>query len=150
MCPHTAVCVHVLLYVCPHILYVSAYCYICVHVLLYVCALNSSFFVNSVRLYRYLTVACSATAICVRILLYMCLHTAIYVSTYYFIRVLIILYVCPHATLHSLSSRRSAHIYIRHIPTYRYTYIPIYRYICYTFSHRSACSLLRDAGYFFS
>jgi hypothetical protein len=34
--------------------------------------------------------------ICVLILLYMCPHTAIYVSSYFYICVLILLYMCPH------------------------------------------------------
>ena len=39
MCPHTSVCVRILLYMCPHTaIYLSAYCYICVRILLYVCA----------------------------------------------------------------------------------------------------------------
>ncbi len=176
ICPHTTlyvssyyyISVLILLYICPH-----TTIHVCVLILLYILSAHVAYcsgvlIVTDIYryIYRYIPICVSSYYmlsahvalsayyyICVFILLYMCLHTTIlttiYVSSYYYIYVHILLYTCPHTTVHSLSSRRSAHIYIRHIPICRYVYIPIYRYIYYTFSHRSACSLLRDAEFLF-
>ena len=56
-----------------------------------------------------------------RILLYMCLHTRwvlilLYVSSYYHICVLILIYVCPHTTIH--------------VSSYYYTCVLILLYMC--------------------
>jgi hypothetical protein len=53
--------------------------------------------------------------ICVLILLYMCPHTTIYVSSYYFICVLILPYVCPHTA---------------YVSSYCYIYVLILLYVC--------------------
>jgi hypothetical protein len=42
----------------------------------------------------------SYSYICVLILLYMCPHTPIYVSSYSYICVLILLYMCPHTAIY--------------------------------------------------
>jgi hypothetical protein len=65
MCPHTTVCVRILLYVCPHTtIYVSSCYYVCPHATL--CAL----ILLHVSSYPY---------ICVLILLNMCPHTTDYI-----------------------------------------------------------------------
>jgi hypothetical protein len=75
MCPHTAICVLILVCTCVLILLRRK----CVTLLL------------GTGLYM-----CPLTAVCVLILLYMCPHTAIYVSSYCYICVLILPYMCRH------------------------------------------------------
>ncbi len=72
MCPHTSICVRMLLY--------------CVFMLLY-CVLM-------------LVYKCPHAAICVLMLLYVCPHAALYVSSCCYIRVLMLLYMCPHAAIY--------------------------------------------------
>ena len=56
------ICVLILLYVCPHAIFVSSYYYVCVLILVYMCP-RTSVYVSS---YYYM---------CVLILVYMCPHT---------------------------------------------------------------------------
>ena len=73
----------------------SCYC-MCVLILLYV-SLSRMQVARNPRL--------ESPAICVLTLLYMCPHTAVHVSSYYYISVLILLcvlilrYTCPHTTI---------------------------------------------------
>jgi hypothetical protein len=99
-CPHTTVCVRILLYVsayycmCPHAtVYVSAYLlYICPHAALYV----SSYCSICVHIMLYM---CPHTTVYVSAYCYMCRHTTVYVSSYYYTCVRILLYMCPHSTV---------------------------------------------------
>jgi len=60
VCPHTPICLHILLYMRPHTtIYVSSYCYMCPHTAIYVSS------------YCY---------ICVLILLHMSPHTPMFVE----------------------------------------------------------------------
>jgi hypothetical protein len=70
----SSVCI--LLYMCPHTIYVSSYYYICVLILLYIYRLHTAVYVSS---YSYISSVC--------ILVYMCPHTTttIHVSSYYYI-----------------------------------------------------------------
>jgi hypothetical protein len=79
MCPHTTICVSsyydvcglILLYMCPHTMYVASYYYMCPCTTIFLSAYYD---------------------VCVRILLYMCAHTTIYQSSCYYVCVLILLY----------------------------------------------------------
>ncbi len=89
MCPHTAICVLILLYMCPHTaIYVSSYCYICVLILLYVSSycymcphtiytLSSRDQIGTAALTCFFLL--SLLSMCPRT---MCPHAAIYVSSY--------------------------------------------------------------------
>jgi hypothetical protein len=112
MCPHTTICVLILLYVCPHTTtcvlipvveacgctkHTSACVSIRQHTSAYVsipvvevCGGNASNILLCVLILLYM---CPHTVVCVLILLYMCPHTTIYVSAYYCIGVLILLCV---------------------------------------------------------
>ncbi len=113
MCPHTTMCVLILLYV-------SSYYYICVLYIL----------IPLVQLYADVS---PYVYICVLILLYACVrpHNTIYVSSYYciyrercidwhvaWVFVLILLYMCLHTTLYV-----SSYFDISYMPTYIYTII---------------------------
>jgi hypothetical protein len=104
MCPHATVyvssyyciCVLILLYMCPHAtVYVSSYYCICVLILLYMCphallTLVSSVLKNIVGLLQEF----DAVHVPIEVRsLYMCPYTTIYVSSYYYICVLILLYI---------------------------------------------------------
>jgi hypothetical protein len=96
MCPHTAVCVLILLYSCPHTaVFVSSYCCICFLILLYMCShpaiYVSSYCCTCVLILLYVSSCCY---ICVFKLLYMgsgCIvartrrfhRYTVYVSSYY-------------------------------------------------------------------
>jgi hypothetical protein len=83
LCPHTTICVRILLYMCPHnTMYVSSYYYMCVLILL-----------------------CVRILLCVLILLYMCPHTTTCVLTlpYNYTRVLTLLYMRPHTSMYASS-----------------------------------------------
>jgi hypothetical protein len=58
---------------------------------------------RSIPVYVCVLILSSYYYICVLILLYMCPHTAIYVSSYYYICVLILLYMCPHTAIYMSS-----------------------------------------------
>jgi hypothetical protein len=120
MCPHPAICVRILVYMCPHTaIYVSASCYICVRLLLYMCPTTavyaSACCYTCVRILQ--ICVCSQTtsthtcrqspmlssmcvsaycSACVLILLLISPHTATHVSSYGYSCVLILLRMCPH------------------------------------------------------
>ena len=118
---YTTICVRILLHMCPHTtIYVSAYycVYICVLILL-VCVDRREGLVDLVTPGTLLhmcphtvsSYCCSSVAavaamlqqhyLCVRIL---CPHTAIYVSSYCYVCVLMLLYMCHQGSLHVLCS----------------------------------------------
>jgi len=98
-----------LLYKCPHtVAYVSSYCYICALILLHMCPhatihvwLCSMCEVCS-RQARQSSHITPATTVCVIILRYM--------SSYYYMCDLILLYMCPHSAVH-VSSYPHATLY---------------------------------------
>jgi hypothetical protein len=75
MCPHTTVCVLILLYICPPYYSLSTE--------------FLGFIMQTTFKLNYFNVR-------ILVLLYMCPHTAIHVSLYCHVRVLIQLYICPH------------------------------------------------------
>ncbi len=107
MCPHTTICVLtlcvlMLLCMCPHTtIYVSSYCYICVLILLYVSSHYTCVLIL-LNMCPHATFMCPHATVCVRILLHMCPHatmcphtttcphTTVYVSSCYYICVLIL------------------------------------------------------------
>jgi hypothetical protein len=143
------ICVLILLYVCPHtaicvliLLYVSSYCYMCPRTAVYVYSYSHCYIHDLIlRLWschpsahayiRVLVLALpyvSAYNICVLISLCMrtswatktvCPHTAIDVSSYCYICVLILLYMCPHLSIYAsryakcLRQHTSAYVSIR-------------------------------------
>ncbi len=91
-------------------------------------------------IYRYIPIYVSSYYSTFSQLTSLCQLTAIYVSTYYYIRVLILLYVCPHATIYVSSYYYTCVLMLLYIlsahvalptyiyDTYRYTDIYTYRY----------------------
>jgi hypothetical protein len=180
------ICVLILLHMCPHTIiyvssdttYVSAYYYICVRILLNMCPHtyyymwpHTTTYVSSYHASLPLGYIC---VICVRIPsllalgIYMCPHTtAIYVSSYYYMCVLILLckrslllHMCPHTTTQVSSpttyvpsyydvssyycrSVLSTTIYTIYVSAYYYIYVSAYYYIYVSSYHPS--SLLGSA-----
>jgi hypothetical protein len=115
-CPHAAMCVLVLLYMCPHTaIYVSSYCYICVLILLYMCP-HTTIYVLHVSSYYYICATYVSSCYC------MCPHTTIHAMCSHPTRCgsLNLLYMCPHA------GREAESLYM-YVPTPIYVF---YYYIC--------------------
>jgi hypothetical protein len=137
MCPHTPICVLILLYVSSYSYILCLWqnaqkrketvvpLYLSPHTAIYVSCYYSYYECSeakrdcsttvSVSSYCYICVLilpymCPHTVICVLILLYMCPRAAIDVSSYYYMCVLTLLYMCPH--------------------TYCYTCVLILLYVC--------------------
>ena len=107
MCPHTAICVLILLTLltyrtspptpppsCRYISSVLILLYMCVSSYSYVCVCPHTTIYVCVLIPRYMCVS-SYYYICVLILLHMWPHTTTYVSSYYYKCVLILLHTCP-------------------------------------------------------
>ena len=129
MCPYTTMCVHTTklvssyYYVCVLILLcVSSYYYICVVILLYIMSCTSWYY-----LYHFIQI---------------CPHTYIYVSSYYYMHVFVLIlpYMCPHTTvyiereMHRLARSMSfcPHTTI-HVSSYYLICVLILRYILYSY-----------------
>jgi hypothetical protein len=113
--PHTAIYVSSYCYICVLILlYMSSYCYVCAQLAVYDETIEVANILKEmlmdiktrrdvidrfgIQLYicPHTTIYVSSYCyISVRMLLYMCPHTAIYLSACYYICVLTLLYVCP-------------------------------------------------------
>jgi hypothetical protein len=176
--PALYMCVLVQLYMCPRTtMYASSYYYICVLRLLYMCP-DNAICVLILLLYTcpHTTTCCPNTGtlsspapprashqrsyplpllyhhshIC--LLLYVCTHTTIYVSSYSYICVLILLYMCPHSICIYVSSYSTTYVssfdicvLVLHVSSYYYmcphttTYVPSYYKIC---PHTNMCVLI--------
>ena len=112
MCPHTTICVPILLCMCPRTtIHVSSSCNICVHcmcvpILLYMCP-HTTIYVSSycnicVLILQYMRPLYVSSGLCSqsRGILSLCPHTTIYVSSYYYICVLMLQYMCPRTTIY--------------------------------------------------
>ncbi len=134
ICPPLTIYLSSYYYICVLILlYVSSYYYVCVLILLNMCPhtpvfkggrwvgesrgeMERKFNRSSYSHIRVSIYVSSYCYICVLILLCMCPHTAICVSSYYYTFVLILLCMCPHTTIY--------------VSAYYYKYVSSYYYIC--------------------
>ena len=146
MCPHTAICVRILLHMCPHTAtHVSSYCYICVLILIYMCPRTTTYVVLQAR-----EAPSPHTTAYMSSSIYSSMRT--YMSSYCYICVLILLYMCPHTTTYVSSCAAEEHgsmfsEVVAIIPLLQRIYVSSYYHMCphttiYVSSYYYICVLI--------
>ena len=71
--------------------------------------------------------------LCVLILIYMCPHANIYVPSYYYICFLMLLYVCPHAAIEHLGASdeilSESHVKLEQHPIHTHTHTHTHKHM---------------------